>query len=540
MYSEVDVENGFVPFPVERAAFYRETGCWQPENHIQFLRRSRGKYARNIALRQDEKALSYDEFYLSAQKFAAYLADRGIEENDFVLIQSPNVIEFFVVLFGLYYLGARPVFCLDGHGAYEIENIARASRAVGYIRILEPGYDSKDAVEITNQFSQVNLGLWFRKTIISRQTLDRSLPMLADVNGEQRHETSCSAEGIAFLQLSGGTTGLPKLIARTHADYLYSVRSSAEVARLNSHTVQLIVLPAAHNFAMSSPGFLGAFHVGATVVLARDSSLRTCLPLIEKYAVTQVSLVPAIASLWLNSPVLNEHDLSSLQVIQVGGAKLLPVLAEQIMDRLGCTLQQVYGMAEGLVNFTRLDDSREVLINTQGKRLSAYDEIVIVDEQGNSKPTGSIGQILTRGPYTINGYYNLKDVNKTSFTPDGFYKTGDIGYLDEHNNIVVTGRVKEQINRAGEKITPSEIEGFISEHPLVKDICVLGVEDEKLGERIKAVIILKEPSQSISLRDVRKFLMEKNIAHYKMPDELEVVIDFKYTHVGKVHKQKLR
>lgn len=154
--------------------------------------------------------------------------------------------------------------------------------------------------------------------------------------------------------------------------------------------------------------------------------------------------MPAIATLWLNAESLKDYDLSSLQVIQVGGAKLLPSLAEQIIDKLQVKLQQVYGMAEGLVNFTHLDDPDQIIIQTQGKKLSHLDEIRIADQDGNALPVNAIGNIQTRGPYTINGYYNLPDINRRAFTEDGFYKTGDIGYLDENLNIIVTGREKNR------------------------------------------------------------------------------------------------
>lgn len=535
-----DIDPGFVPYPAQRASLYRELGYWQPENHGRFLANCRVRHGQNLALIQDDRQLTYAQLHGYALRFGGYLAGQGIKEGDFVLVQSPNVIEYFIVLFGLYHIGARPVFCLNGHGAYEIENIARASGAAGYIRIVEPGPDIKAAEAVIDALGQGNLALWFRQTLVSLGEVERSLPMLAGIGEDAVAPSQASAESIAFLQLSGGTTGLPKLIPRTHADYLYSVRLSAEVVQLGCDSRQLLVLPAAHNFAMSSPGSLGIFHAGGCVVLARDSSPRTCLGLIERHGVTDVSLVPAIASAWINSPLLEQHNLGSLRSIQIGGAKLLPVLAEQIMQRLGATLQQVYGMAEGLVNFTRLDDPGETLLHTQGRPLSPHDEVLIVDERDQSVAQGEAGQILTRGPYTINGYYNLPEVNRHSFTAEGFYKTGDVGYLDARGNIVVTGRIKEQINRAGEKITPSEIENFLLEHPDVRDVCVIGVDDPALGERIKAMIILQHPDRSLSLRDIRAFLMSRKLALFKMPDELELVTDFKYTHVGKIHKQQLK
>lgn len=536
MFSEKDIRNGFVPFPADRAAFYQQQGYWENETHIQLLDRIRQEYGDRVAVEQAEKRLTYSELYDYAARYGSYLHKQGIKAEDFVVIQSPNVIEFFVVLFGLYYIGARPVFCLNGHGAHEIENIAKTSRAVGYIKINEAKQPAKDAMDITLGFAKPNFTMWFRQTIRSDVSLSQSFEMLvAEQSQVKRYDAS--ANTVAFLQLSGGTTGLPKLIPRTHADYLYSVKKSVEVAGLNGEARQLIVLPVMHNFTMSSPGFLGAFYVGASVYLTTDSSPQTCFELISKRRITQVSLVPPLINLWINAPQqISGADLSSLEVVQVGGAKLLPELAEAIHSKLGAKLQQVYGMAEGLVNFTGLEDDKETVLYTQGKALSQDDEIRIVDDEGNELPRESAGFILTRGPYTINGYYNSPEVNQRAFTADGFYITGDIGYLDKNQNIVVTGREKEQINRAGEKITPSEIENLILGHAQVRDVSVVGVEDPLLGERIKAIIILQDTEQKLTLRDVRAFLMQKNIAEYKLPDEIELVERFKYTQVGKVKK----
>lgn len=538
MFLKDDISHGYVPFPEKRAAFYKEQGCWENRTHFDLLKENANKFSDKVAVIQNEKQLTYQMLYEYAIHYGSYLKQKGIKETDFILVQSANVIEVFVVIFALYYIGARPVFCLDGHGSYEIENIAKQSRAVGYIRIVDQN-NQKDARLITTRFKQPNFSLWFRQTIVSQNTLSESFSMLADIPKDFNLGAQATSTDIAFLQLSGGTTGLPKLIPRTHADYIYSVKESVIAAHLHDQIKQLIVLPVMHNFTMSSPGFLGVFYVGGTVVLSQQSHPRVCFEIIEKYKINQVSVVPAIANLWVNSESRSEYDCSSLNVIQVGGAKLLPTLAQKIVDIFDVKLQQVYGMAEGLVNFTSLDDSLEIILNTQGKKLSIYDEIRIVNHKDEMVELGQQGLIQTRGPYTINGYYNLPEINRRAFTEDGFYKTGDIGYLDNLGNIIVTGREKEQINRSGEKITPSEIEEFLLHHPVIKDVCVIGVEDQYLGERIKALIIPKQNDDQITLRDIRKFLINKNISTFKIPDEIEIVTDFQYTHVGKVNRQKL-
>lgn len=528
-----DRNKKFIPFPKDRASFYRESGYWSGQTHTDFLQVACVKHSNKTAIIQDDISLTYQELYEKAAKYGSYLKCKGIKKGDYIILQSPNVMAFFIALFGIYYIGARPVFVLDGHGAYEVENIAKNSGAIGYIRITHHDHLKADVVSIIDKFVECNEHIRYQQTIYSDDNIDLMIPS-AEFNSVISPEL-VNPEDIAFLQLSGGTTGMPKLIPRTHDDYLYSVRLSAQVAQLDSSSNVLIVLPISHNFTMSSPGFLGAIYSGATIVLAKNGSPDICFELIEQHNITQVSLVPSLAILWLNSSLLESHDLSSLKVVQVGGAELLPNVANRLIDKMNVKLQQVYGMAEGLVCFSRLDDEINTIIGTQGKPLSPDDEIFIVDDHGNRLSKNKVGNILTRGPYTINGYYNNPKVNLTSFTEDGFYITGDVGYLDENLNIVVTGRIKNQINRAGEKISPSELENLIITYPLVNNVSVVGVKDPILGERIKVKIICLD-NKNISLLEIRKYLMEKNIAHYKLPDELEIVTSLKYTLIGKVKK----
>ncbi len=350
--------------------------------------------------------------------------------------------------------------------------------------------------------------------------------------------TENDAGNVAFLQLSGGTTGTSKLIPRTHADYLYSVRESAVICGVDENTRMLVALPAAHNFPMSSPGILGVLHAGGTVVLAPDPSPDTAFALIESEGVTMASLVPPLAQAWLSARARTERDLSSLEVLQVGGAKFPAEAAKRVRPELGCTLQQVFGMAEGLVNYTRLDDDEDTIVTTQGRPISPDDEIRVVDDTDEPVAAGTTGHLLTRGPYTIRGYYNAPEHNSMAFTPDGFYRTGDIVRLTEHGYIVVEGRAKDQINRGGEKIAAEEVENHLIAHPAVLDAAVVSMPDKYLGERTCAFVVTEgEAPKALALK---KFLRERGLAEYKIPDKVQFVDAFPVTGVGKISRNELR
>lgn len=345
-------------------------------------------------------------------------------------------------------------------------------------------------------------------------------------------------EDTAFFQISGGSTGLSKLIPRTHDDYIYTLRESARICGMDETSVYLCALPMAHNFPMSSPGFLSALYVGGRVVLAPAPTPAVCFELIAAEKVTDTALVPPLLLLWLEAAASATPDLSSLKLIQVGGAKLIPEVARRVTPTLGATLQQVFGMAEGLVNYTRIDDDTETIIQTQGLPISPDDEIRIVDDHDQPVPAGEAGNLLTRGPYTIRGYFNNPAANERSFTHDGFYRTGDIVRRTESGHLVVQGRAGDHINRAGEKISAEEIENHLMAHPQVYDAAVVSVPDDYLGERSCAFIIPR--GERPRPAELKKWIRAQGLADFKVPDQFVFVDHFVETAALKLSRKALR
>jgi 2,3-dihydroxybenzoate-AMP ligase len=196
-----------------------------------------------------------------------------------------------------------------------------------------------------------------------------------------------------------------------------------------------------------------------------------------------------------------------------------------------------------LVNYTRFDDDEALIIETQGRAISPHDEIRVVDDDDCDVPVGVSGHLLTRGPYTIRGYYKAEAHNRTAFTADGFYRTGDIVRLLPSGHIVVEGRAKDQINRGGEKLAAEEVENHLLTHASVLDAAVVAMPDAYLGERACAFIVVRDP---LSLQprkcglELANYLRSLGLAHYKVPDRFEFVSAFPKTGVGKVDKRALR
>jgi non-ribosomal peptide synthetase component E (peptide arylation enzyme) len=242
----------------------------------------------------------------------------------------------------------------------------------------------------------------------------------------------------------------------------------------------------------------------------------------------------------LNSTHRSKFDLTSLRQVEAGGQKMLPELADRTWAAWPhATPVQVFGMAEGLVNMTRLDDPADVIRETQGRPISPGDEIKIVDDEGREVAPGEVGELLTRGPYTIRGYYKAEGHNRTAFTPDGFYRTGDMVRLHPSGNLVVEGRKKDMINRGGEKISAEEVENLILSHGAVHMVAVVAMPDPVMGERSCAFVIPK-PGRTLRLDELCAFLLDKRIAKFKLPERLELVESFPLTGVGKVSKKDLR
>ncbi|RYL27171.1 (2,3-dihydroxybenzoyl)adenylate synthase [Acinetobacter piscicola] len=538
--------DGIVQYPPEFVDKYIAKGYWRGQTLTEFFIECADQYAENTALICGQRHFSYRQLQQHIDAFAVYLTQKNYQVGDSVVIQLPNIAEFFIAYFAALRIGMRPVMSLPAHRHAEVSHFITQTQAKLYI--------------CADQF----MGFDYRK--LARECLNRceslkQVLVVGDVMGDescfeawpntQAFQTPCviapqvSARHVAFFQLSGGSTGTPKLIPRTHDDYLYSVRASAEICELNPQTKMLMVLPVAHNFSLSSPGSLGLFYAGGTLVLSPDPSVSTCFALIQQHKISHVALVPALAATWAEAVQKGADNIfAQLKVLQVGGARLADALAQQLIEQYQCRLQQVFGMAEGLVNYTRYTDDVEQIIATQGSRISADDEIKVVDDDDQELAQGELGHLLTRGPYTIRGYFNAPEHNRNAFTVDGFYRTGDLVRINAAGNIIVEGRSKEQINRGGEKIATEEVEQVLNQHPQVIQSALVSMPDAMLGEKSCAYIQWRsdaqDPSATRLMMQLRQYVQNYGLATYKIPDRIEFVADMPYTALGKIDKKALR
>jgi len=534
--------DGFVPVSGEFADRYRSEGLWHDrtlgELFDEWVERSGEREA--IAGADVDgifHRMSYAALQQRVHNLAGHLHHRGIVLGSRVVVQLPNVPGFVTLLLALLKVGAIPVLALPQHGEHEIGYMLDHSGATAYA--VARVFRGNDCLAMARALRATRPSL--RYILVSGE------PAADDVIALDHLETTRppsvdlpvpAACDVALFLLSGGTTGVPKLIPRTHDDYGLNLSESARLCGFDESTVYLAALPAAHNFPLGCPGILGTLHSGGRVVFTSSLDAQSALSLIEAERVTVTALVPAIAIRWMESPGLADHDLSSLKVLQVGGQRFQPEHARLVRPQLGCTLQQVFGMAEGLLNYTRLDDPEDIIVGTQGRPMLAQDEVRVVDDNDRDVADGVTGELLTRGPYTLRGYFRAPEHNGRCFTSDGWYRSGDL--VRWHNgNLIVEGRIKDLINRGGEKISAEELENLIVAYPGVIHAAVVAMPDRILGERVCAFLVTRDGTV-LALDQLNQFLADRGLARFKLPERIEIVAELPLTKVGKVDKNALR
>lgn len=565
---------GTTPWPADVADRYRAEGLWQGRTLGDAFAEAARDHAERIALVDDGVALTYAEVHDRVEACAARLIDAGLAPDDRVVVQLPNHWTFVVLTFACLRAGIVPVMALPAHREHELRHLVAASEAVALVApdtlrnfdhlglartlrassptlrqliVLGSGADARGSCSPDAGTSDVSSSVTDQPGTGHPDTEHPdtvSLTALCAPSDERtrgRTLPTPDADDVAVFLLSGGTTGLPKLIARTHDDYLCNIVLTSPPSAVDRDTVYLATLPMGHNFPLACPGTLGTLLAGGTVVPLGSPRPERAFAAIERHGVTHTAAVPAVVASWLDHAGAVGFDaLRSLRVLQVGGARLADELAERVVRGLPGTLQQVFGMAEGLINVTRLDDPVEAIVGTQGRPVSPFDELRVVDETtGLEVAPGEPGVLLTRGPYTPRGYYDAPDVNARSFTPDGFYITGDIVRQRPDGNLVVAGRSKDMINRGGENISAEEVENLVYGLASVRLAAAVAMPHDTLGETVCLFAVLHD-GHALDLGSVRAHFDRAGVAAFKRPDHLVTVDELPLTKVGKIDKKALR
>ncbi|MGH3171921.1 MAG: (2,3-dihydroxybenzoyl)adenylate synthase [Trebonia sp.] len=541
------ISDHTVPWPADAVADYVAKGYWSGVSLGTLLRATADRRPGAPALTDVAAGirLTYGDLADRADAAAVRLLGLGLNRGDRIVVQLGNGWEFVVLTLACLRAGIVPVMALPAHRRVELTYLARHAEASAIAvpdRLRDFDHQAL-ARELADDVRSVTAGPW-HVLVAGGDLAPGSIDLRAlcgPFGGPSGGPVAEPGGGdVAVFLLSGGTTGLPKLIARTHDDYAYNARRSAELAGLDETGVYLVSLPAGHNFPLACPGILGTLLAGGKVVMLPSPEPARAFATIEAEGVTHTAVVPAVAGRWLDHAAENgAGQAATLRVLQVGGARLADELARKVRPVLGTTLQQVFGMAEGLLNVTRLDDPEDVIRTTQGRPICPGDEIRLVDESDQDVPGGEPGRLLTRGPYTPRGYYNAAEQNERAFTSDGWYRSGDICRRTPEGNLIVEGRDKDMINRGGEKISAEEVENLVYQMPAVAQVAAVAMPDPRLGERV-CLYVVPRPGRTVTLEEIRAAMDALGVARFKFPERLEIVSELAATKVGKIDKKALR
>jgi len=533
--------DGVVRFPPQFAARYRQKGYWEDRSLRDTFEAVFSKYADRVAIIDRDEVVTYSQLNERAERLALNLLDEGLRPLDCVVMQLPNVVEFAYLYFALQKIGCIPIMALPAHRFREVSYFVELSDTVACAALdRSRDFDYTELIRRIRAVSKtLRLGIILGDTPEGFLSLTELIERKPKRSPKELKEISIDPDDPAVFQLSGGTTGVPKLIPRTHNDYLYNSKAAAAVTGVGPDKILLDVLPLAHNLPLACPGLQGFLLHGGKVVLANTTRAADVFPLIERHRVTHVPVVPALLIRWINDPAIEQFDLSSLKVIQSGGQRLQPEVRRRTKELIpSVTVQENFGMAEGMLMFVRFEDPEDVRMETVGRPISPDDEVRLVDDEDNEVAPGEVGEFLARGPYTLRGYYRAPEHNARAFTSDGFYRSGDLMRRHPSGNYLVEGRKKDLINRGGEKISAEEIENLILTHPAVQNVACVPMPDPILGERMCACIILRS-GRTLTLEELVAFLADQEIARHKLPERLEIMEEFPMSPFGKVSKKDL-
>jgi non-ribosomal peptide synthetase component E (peptide arylation enzyme) len=537
--------EGAVPYSEEVIKEYTARGWWLNQTYGDVLDATAARFPDNVALIDDRARLTYADMRGKVDRLATALLEMGIKKYDRVLFQLPNRHEFVVAFYAAQRIGAVPVIIVVRQEYQEVSHFFRLTEPVAWI--VPARDDKRDFGGLIERIRTESGSLKYLIMPDSEGASDGAFSidrLIEGVRPDKYPADYLSHYGpgpndVAMILTTGGTTGLPKGVPRTHNSFLTNVRlSNPSVAQGD---VRGLVTPIGHT--MAHQGTIGgAIMFGAAVVMVASPRAKEMLEAIQRYRITDMDLVPTLLEDILNYPELPQYDLSSLKMLRTVGAALRPGTAERARQFLGKLSAQFggggFGSTEGPSAGKAPGDEYEVPRGAVGLPVCEGDHWKVIDDSERELPANTEGELVARGPCVFTGYYRSEEENKDIFTKDGYYKMGDLGKIDEQGNIYITGRKKDIIQRGGEGIIPAEIENLLHQLPGIVRAAVVGMPDTRLGEKACAFVVLK-PEATLAFDEMVWALREKGASVLLLPERLEIVTELPRTTVGKVDKKAL-
>ena len=534
--------DGFTPYGKEDAEKYKRLRWWGGLTFGDILDRAADRYPDKEAFVDGASCLTFAQARDKVNRLAISLMKLGIEPTERVLVQLPNWNEFVTVYFALQKIGAIDVLLIDRYRPYEINHLIRLSGATAWV--LPWKYRKTDYLPILREVLKENPQM---KSVILAKGEDQKdfVSLGALIENAELTEKNLSALAqrrpdpmqVAHMGPTGGTTGLPKIVPRTHNDLICSSEYAAKAWKMDRRDTCLLVGPIGHDLTFTK-GFLGSILTYGKTVFLDSTELDDICRTIEKEKVTALVWVPTLARRLVAFEGLANYNLTTLKKMHCGGGASLPDLIKDVREKLGCTFFNGYGGTEGQTTLTRSDDPLEILYTTVGKPTCPHDSYKVVDGGGKELPANTPGELLIKGPGVFTGYYKNPEENEKMFDQAGYFKTGDVAKIDKNGNVALVGRLKEMINRGGESISAVEVEKLIIDHPDVAFVAAVPMPDPEMGERVCAYI-QPRPGARLQFNDILSFLKDRKASVLHLPERIEFIDAMPFTKAEKIDKGAL-
>jgi 2,3-dihydroxybenzoate-AMP ligase len=535
--------EGFTPYEREDAERYKRLGCWAGLTFGDILDKAADSCPDKEAFVDGESRLTFAQARDKSDRLAIGLMTLGIGPTERVLVQLPNWNEFVCVYFALQKIGAIDVLLIDRYRQNEINHLIGLTGATTWV--LPWRYRNTDYLpiikDVRKQSPQVRNVILVRgggqKDYLHLEPLIQGAA-LAEEDMAALAQRRPDPMQVAHMGPTGGTTGLPKVVPRTHNDLICSSQFAAMAWEMNQQDTCLLAGPIGHDLTFTK-GLLGSVLTYGKTVFLDSTDLEDICRTIEKEKVTALVWVPTLAKRLAGFEGLDNYDLGTLKKMHCGGGASLPDLIKDVRQRLGCAYYNGYGATEGQTTLTRSHDALETHYTTVGRPTCPYDSYKVVDRNGKELPANTPGELLIKGPGVFTGYYRNPEENKELFDRDGYFKTGDVAKIDEKGYVTLAGRIKEMINRGGESISAVEIERLISDHPDVALVAVVPMPDPEMGERACAYI-QPRPGAELDFDHIISFLKDRKTSVIHLPERIEFIDTMPLTKAEKIDKRALR
>jgi long-chain acyl-CoA synthetase len=479
----------------------------------------------HVAVRHRERELTYAELDERSNRLAQALLDAGVRAGSRVAYLDRTAPEIVELLFATAKIGAVMVPLNWRLAPAELAAVVDDAKPP----VLVVGEAYAPVVEqIRGEAEPIVVGPRYEEWIAAHDAVDPG---------------AAAESGDTVLQLyTSGTTGVPKGVLTTHRN-LAAAAETSPYWEFDADSVSLTALPMFHIGGIGWT-FLGLWN-GATTVLVSEFEPEMVLGLIETQRVTNAVLVPTMIQMLLAVPGAADRDYSALRSIAYGASPITTPVLKSALRTFGCSLYGIYGLTESTGGVIQLDPAdhdpggpREHLLRSAGRPLPWVELRIVDPATGAEAAAGQTGEVWVRAPNVTPGYFNRPQETAAALTDDGWLRTGDGGYLDTEGYLFLTDRIKDMIVSGGENVYPVEVEEALAQHPDVAEAAVIGVPDERWGETVKALVVVR-PGSAPTAYELIAFARER-LAGYKLPRSVDFVEELPRTPSGKVLKRELR